>query len=744
MRLSRLFAGRHIFLAGTMMGVVFAAPSRAEPAYESLLSTVSVRALAQCAVIDVAFNRPVNYAGHFPPNRGLELMVRLEPLGAEQTPEMRDPRGESASVLSGNAAGLVSATFDAGRANPQLRLTFEHPVRFAISRDTDPRHIIITMRADGDPGDCHSGGSGSDESSGDAASALADGKTALAKKDYSRAVALFTKAVSRGDGAVKRDAQEYLGLARERAGQLAHAEAEYKSYLKTYPKGAGADRVRQRLAGVTAAMDAEAEARFKSQKTDLQAPGKSGAGEGGQDLVNGGTRTSGGKSDLTAPLDEKGWKWEAHGSAGQFYYRDDGFSDIAVLRGTLGDHSVHQNEIVSSGDLTLRGESEGSEVEVRVSGYQENGLDSIWDDSRTSVSTAYVDMKNKASGLSIRAGRQSRSGGGVFGRFDGALASWQVDQNFTLRGVAGSPVYYKSVEPFADGRYFYGASLDMALSDKSLSATLYAIEQDIHDIIDRRAIGAELRYAKRNVTAYGGLDYDIYYGEINSAYISGSWLPTKELTIYGNADYRHVPFLLTSNALIGQSVDSLSDLIDLFGRDATEQLALDRTALAETVMAGASYKLTEDWQVALDATIANYTGTPASGGVDAIPDPGTEYYVSGQISGTNVFTENDYLGIGLRFLDGTSYRTYMADAGLRYPVNDDLRLNPRLRVAYREGKSTDQQQILVMPSLGARYKVADHWVLELEGAARFEDNWSPMGNSQNLELLVTAGYRYEF
>ena len=731
------------------------ASAMAEPALDRLLASVSIEPAGQCAVIDIALNRPLTTAGHFPSESGTELTIRAEQLGTEQTPDKTTaPAAEAASVAPDNAAGLVSLSFDAAKANPELHLTFDHQVRFKVGRGTDSRHVIVTTSATtGDPANCGTTGGKQDKGSADTTygstveAALADGKKSLAKKDYSAAVGLLTKAVSRSTGAVKRDAQEYLGLARERAGQLAHAKAEYQTYLKDYPAGEGADRVRQRLAGVIAASEAEAGKEFAARKSNLEKPQTAPKLDFGEVALR---KTLDPKGDLAGakgdlPGDKAGeWTWSTHGSAGQFYYRDDGFSDLRLLRGTYDTHSVNQNELVSSGDVTIRGENERSAIEVRVSGYQENGLDDINNSNSTNVSTAYVDMRGKDNGLSLRAGRQSRSGGGVFGRFDGALAGMKIDKNFELKAVAGSPVYYKSTEPFADGRYFYGASLDMTTSNEVLSATIYAIQQTVEDIVDRRAIGGELRYAKDDVTAYGALDYDVYYNEINSAYVSGSWLATKDVTLYGTADYRHVPFLLTSNALIGQSATSLSDLIDIFGHDTTEQLAVDRTASAETLTLGASYKLSQDWQIALDATIANYTGTPASGGVDEIPDPGMEYYLSGQLSGANVFTENDYLGLGLRFLDSSSYTSYIADMSLRYPVNDDLRLNPRLRLAYREAKSSDVTQILIMPSLGARYRFTDHWSLEVEGGARFEDITSSAGNSQNAEFLLTAGYRYEF
>ena len=46
------------------------------------------------------------------------------------------------------------------------------------------------------------------------------------------------------------DAQELVGLARERAGETAKARAEYELYLRLFPDGEGAARVRGRLAAL--------------------------------------------------------------------------------------------------------------------------------------------------------------------------------------------------------------------------------------------------------------------------------------------------------------------------------------------------------------------------------------------------------------------------------------------------------------------------------------------------------------
>lgn len=569
---------------------------------------------------------------------------------------------------------------------------------------------------------------------------VAEGRAAIASKDYNRAVALLTTAAGQGNA----EAQELLGLARERAGQLAQARLAYETYLKAFPNGDGTERVRQRLSGVMVAIESEAAAELAARrKVNLDTKGQA------TTITTKPPRrlpvSAPGKGDFaSAATEEKGWHWQTTGSAGQFYYRNDGYTGAQLRRGTFDDHDVLQNDLVSSADITLRGENGPNEIKVRIAGYEQTNLESSWNSGDTSLSAAYVDMRNRLNGLSARVGRQTRYDGGVFGRFDGVLLGDQVSDQILLQVVAGSPVYYGEVEPFADDRAFLGASIDLTPQNKAWTGTLYAIGQNSGGVVDRRAVGASLRYGKHDVTGYANADYDVYYGEFNSATMSGNWDVTDDFSLFGSVDYRHVPFLLTSNALAGQSATSLASLADMLGMNDVEALALDRTASARTVTGGFSYEFAPDWQFTLDATVADYSGTPASGGVDAIPDPGIEYYVSAMVSGTGVFRDNDYAGLALMLIDNSDYRTVMTDLTYRFAVTEDLRLAPRLRLAYRDAGAPSCDQILIMPSLGLQYQVTDHWSFESEMALRWEDNRDAAGSGQNVELLMTAGYRYQF
>lgn len=574
--------------------------------------------------------------------------------------------------------------------------------------------------------------------SSSAADLLAEGRKAIAAKDYARAVELLTKAAGLGSA----EAQELLGLARERTGQLAQARLAYSNYLKSHPSGEGAERVRTRLSGVLAAMESEAtEDLAARRKVKLQAkpsvPVRTTPGA----LQSTALGKTGRAPDAAA---KDGWQWQAYGSAGQFYYRNDGFTGANLRRGTFGSHEAAQNDIVSSADVTLRGENGPNEIKIRIAGYEQTDLQHSGLAGDTTISSAYVDMRNRLNGLSARAGRQTRYGGGVFGRFDGLLLGSQLDEQVLAQVVMGSPVYYSDIEPFADDRVFFGASVDLTTQDKVWSGTLYAIGQNTGDAIDRRAVGAELRYAKGGLTGYANADFDVHYGEFNSATISANWEVVDGLLLFASADYRHVPFLLTSNALAGQSATSLASLIDILGVNETEALAVDRTASARMLTGGFTTDLSPKWQFTLDASLVDYSGTPASGGVDAIPDPGIEVYVSALIGGSGIFRDEDYAGIGINLIGSSDYRTIMADLAYRFDVQDDWRLSPRLRLAYRDGQQGLGDQILIMPSLGLRYRVSDHWSLESEIALRWEDNFEGAGDNQNAEVLMTAGYRYQF
>ncbi|MFQ5609816.1 MAG: SPOR domain-containing protein, partial [Woeseiaceae bacterium] len=93
-------------------------------------------------------------------------------------------------------------------------------------------------------------GEGSGDSRADAL--MGEARQEMIAGNTSRAVQIYTKVLRLPDNSRHAEAQEYLALAREKSGQVAHAKAEYQRYLSLYPDSEGAKRVGQRLAALLA------------------------------------------------------------------------------------------------------------------------------------------------------------------------------------------------------------------------------------------------------------------------------------------------------------------------------------------------------------------------------------------------------------------------------------------------------------------------------------------------------------
>jgi len=741
----------------------------AEPTLDKLLATVNVTGTSTCSHVELKLNRPVNVTGADPAEKALDIAVHIEPLATTLPTETGKSLKEAASVPPQNAAGIGGVVYDpAATQGPVIHFVFSKVMAYHIKRDDDNRHIVIdvtdvataekclgfkpSVADQGPKTDLKKSLDNPDQapdaqgSGQDAETALSDGKKQLAAGDFNRATAFFTKAASLGSGRVKQDAQEMLGLSHERAGQLAFAKAEYDTYLSQYPTGPDATRVKGRRDAVIAAMDDQANKQFALRQASTLT--SNGAGKGDATLTPGnGVLASnlGLKSNLgEPPKDPKAWTWTKNGSISQTYYRDDNFSPLTPGGNVMDQHRVFQNQALSTGDFFIRGENQDYAVEGRASAVNVQGIGEQANIANSSLSTVYVDGKLKGPKLGLRVGRQSKSTGGVFGRFDGAVVTWEGIKDFKWQAVGGAPVYNSNANPFSDGRYIFGTSLEYNSPKKDWSASIYAIEQNVGDIVDRRAVGGEGRYIGSKGSVYTAADYDIFFMELNNAYVTGTWLPRQGTSVYATADYRKLPFLLTSNALQGQSQLTLQSLVDAVGLDAVNQWAGDRTSSSQSLSVGASQQLNDKWQASLDSTLSYYTGTPPSGGVLGTPDPGFDFYASLSINGSGIFRTNDTLSGGLRYATSASSTGYMIDGAYRFQVNDKLRFGPRLQLQMRTSKTSDQVQYSVLPSVNMSYRVNKNWTLESEVGARWINTVNAGVGNQSLDILASAGYRFEF
>ena len=539
---------------------------------------------------------------------------------------------------------------------------------------------------------------------------MEDARKAMAAKSYQRAIQLYTKVLRYPEHAMKPAAQEFLGLARERNKQLAHAKAEYERYLTLYPEGDGAGRVRQRLEGLLTAR-AEPKQRLRTAKR---------AGD-----------------------EQDGYEWRTFGSFSQFYRRDAMLTDEDEER-------VTQSSLSTDLDISTRARKDDYEFGLRFTGgYTHDFLEPTDDDSDMRVSSMYADLGQRDVDLSARIGRQTRSTGGVLGRFDGGLVSYRLNKQMKFNFVTGYPVNSSSDSPSND-RWFWGGSLDLGTYNDAWDFVVFYINQRTEGIQDRQAIGGEFRYFDPEQTLFGLFDYDIDYGEVNIFSLIGNWKLPDEYSLNAQFDYRRSPLLTSTNALQGQApLTNIDQMLQVVTEDRINSLAEDVSALSYSFTAGLSKPLTDKLQLSGDVTYTEFKDTKNTNVSDSTvtfnPGTGIDSFYNIQLIGSDLIKPGDISVLGMRYSDTNTTDTVSLSLNTRYPYNTKLRLNPRLRVDYRERSSDDSIEWVIVPSLRLDYRWERRNNFELEVGGEWSETETSAGvTDTDSSYYLGVGYRIDF
>lgn len=495
-------------------------------------------------------------------------------------------------------------------------------------------------------------------------------REAIVAKKYKKAIRLYTKVIQSGKNPYQKEAQEYLGLSRERNGQLAHAKAEYTIYLEKYPKGDDAERVKQRLDALV---------------TAYKKPGK-------------------GLAKFEPMIRPK--KWQNFGALLQFYDRDVIDTEQAgeIVASSILSTNVNYTSRLLNSDYKIKTYFSGNHI------YDfENSED---DDSR--LNSMYVDMINPGSKLHTRFGRQKGRSGGVVGRFDGLDFSYRLNGKYKLKLISGFPVELsKTVEDHTD-KHFISLGLDYGPFRKHWDANVFVLQQQADGIVDRSEIGGEVRYRSKNTSLFSMLDYSIGFSEINYFMTIYNRRFKDQSTIDVIMDYRKSPFLTTTSALQGQvGVSTLGDLLDTLTEDEIEQLSKDRTSLYKSLTVLHSRKLVKNLEFNADVSMSNLSGTTASGGVDALEGTGNEYSASVGLIGTEWLTQNDVNILNYRMSKLATSDVMVLTGSAKYRLSKEWRINPRLRYETRD--YDDGRDITKLkPSMRLNYRRSRNWQFEFQ------------------------------
>jgi tetratricopeptide (TPR) repeat protein len=540
---------------------------------------------------------------------------------------------------------------------------------------------------------------------------LQDARVALEQHQYPQAVDLLSTLMRQPEYPARADAQELLGLVRERAGQLAQAKAEYEDYLRRYPDRTGAARVRGRLQALAAA-----------------------------------SLTPKSTGDFGAATDRH---WSMAGSAALTYQ----YGTNQVTSAGTTTNSTAVNAALVYADLLVRDRGERYDFTARVdAGYTENVLNTVGG-SQDRTTAAFVEVTDKNWGLTGRVGRQSLASQGVIGIFDGLFVGYQINPHFSVSAAGGYPAY-TSYSSFSTQSKFGTVTAEYSPS-QSLVFDTYLFDQTDSGFTDRRSVGFQTRYSRPGATAVMLVDYDFYFRELNSATLIGNLRVGQSAWILGfDADYRRSPLLLLTNALIGQTAPDLTALAAQYPVTVIKQLALDRTATSDTFVISASRPLGERWQLMMDAATLRLSSTPASplqGNVPATASTGLDKNFTAQVSGSSLLQAGDLHIFSAHYDTSPLSNSTTLSWDARFRLPGAWRFGPRLSVAEVNNPMLGGKQTLYLPQVRGDwtsrvsiFEMIAGYQIQNQQALQQVPGQVQTGATDQRSLYISVAYRQRF
>ena len=709
------------------------------------LDEVSLEFQSQGVVATIHLTGPVQYLSHFPESHGKTLEIyydRVKDATSNETWVDNEVRKSPPSRL---IPGFTVTTRDQS-TKPKVVIEFAREAEFSVAAGKDNRSLLITIRPDRQPVSdvplpflptikpeakpvaavtLKPEEAAAAEINKQARALMVQGRDALAARKNDDAVDALNKLLLLPPNDYTQDGQEWIGVARERAGDPDKAKVEYDLYLRLFPEGAGATRVAQRLEGL------------------------SGLDRNGKPM---------------AVLAEKKQAptMMTFGSVSSRYYfghsKHNATSTFNVATTTDSLSFTDQSMLITSVDASER--------------YRTNNYDSrlVFRDTDTKkflsnqpsqnrVNAAYGEIKGRTRNYLLRVGRQSPMGGGVLGRFDGLAGSYGDAQDIRVNAVGGS------LQDYSQGSKpkFFGASVDRGFF------SFYGINQTLEGMQDRRAVGTEFRYFDDKNNAFGLLDYDTYFKKVNAAQFMGmtkglSALPDNA-TLNFMVDHRKTPSLSIRNALNGAATSSVNDLLQATSASSLRDLALARTATSNMGQIGITVPVRGKWQVGGDFRLTNTSGMPASGQtidpntglptnlctgaqtaqgcIQANPGPGLQKSVTGQIIGSGLYKQGDIWSGSITLSTGSSANGHSVFFYNHTQIDSLWAMDATFSWSgYKDQFGGTSTQIT--PMLRGSYRFRDRFTFDADCGYQNIDYSGPQTNTKTQRLFMSGGLRWDF
>lgn len=712
------------------LGRVLLAASMAIPMLvraEPILDRVEVVETEAEAQIHIEFITQVRYLRHFPTDEAERVQIFLDlPQLRQGIPLEREFR----TVPPSDVIPGFSVNFPEPGTN-SLAIRFSKPVKFRISPSNNGRGIVLhipmadlvakpkveveeleTAAPQPEPIPIEvpeiPAGMSVEEYT---AKLMGDARAAMGLGDYAKATQLLNAVLNLPPHQHSQEALELVGQAREKNGELTKAKAEYELYLKLYPQSANVPQVKQRLSDVEAAIKLASEKKTREKR----------------------------------PVREV-YDNQIYGNWNQYYY------DVHTnTKGQGIDTRTHdQSSLISNLDIT--GRFRRNEYDNRLvfrDTHLLNLLPGEDNENRNQVRAAYFETENRQLGYMARLGRQTGNYGGILGRFDGALLRYALTPRYRINFVAGvldeRDVSYR--------RNFYGVNLDIGPFAEKWSGNLYYIQQKVDDVVERRAVGAELRYFDVNKYFYSLLDYDTIYKEVNIASFQGNWLTESGINFNLLVDHRKVPLLQLINGLFAVSnppPNSVREALRLVSREQLRDFSQAQTADSDLILFGITKQMNTRWQLGGDIRLNRTSGLDAAGIIPARPETGTIWTYTLQAIGQDTLFKDDtsviigsYAESATNRASGPTSKIYSLVMSNYVVPRERWRISSSLRLSHL---SSDPEIITntVAPVVRVSYQLRERMAVEAEFGLEHIRTRNEIGSTRSLIETFFLGYRWDF
>jgi tetratricopeptide (TPR) repeat protein len=548
-----------------------------------------------------------------------------------------------------------------------------------------------------------------------AAALLQAAQEALGRQDTNAAIDTLSRLLDLPPNPSARTAQALIGQARQQAGDAARARSEYELFLRLYPEGADADRVRSALAALAAPATSAARVRQVTPTTTLSGSVSS-FYYGGQSKV----RTREFQDSVLSGLPE------------------------LVTDATLA--ASDQKQLVTGADVNWR--HRDAEVDQRFvfrDTYTRDGLRP--EKSINKLSALYFEQRSFSSGTSFRVGRQSPLGGGVLGRFDGAQASYAFQPKWKASVVAGVP----TDTLLESKRHFYGGSVEADALLPGLGGSVYGIQQVVDGVVDRRAVGSELRYFDGGLSATGQLDYDLVLKGLNIVSVQSTWQRADGSVLNVLYDRRTTPMLMLGNALFFSDPNltvrptRLADLLAGKSVQALRDQVSATTAMATQASVGLTTPITPRWQVGADVRYTNVGAIAPVADIlpNGLPSTGDLWSLGLQAIGTNLYSQRDTHVVIANILTGPTFKGQLLSYNNSSQITPTWLLEPSLKL-YHQTDNTGVATTRWSPGLRLSWRVHQQVTLETELSTENSRTTGPNRHENSSRIFYYLGGRADF